>query len=109
MSQLDNLKNLIDPEELASDAILNTYLESAKNIILLRRYPFGDFPVDDTLVTILPEKYNDLQVRIGLYLFNKRGVEGQTSHSENGISRGYEASDVPESMLREVIPVVGGF
>jgi hypothetical protein len=48
-----------------------------------------------------------LQVRVAVYLYNKIGAEGQISHSENGISRGYEPGDIPESLLKEVTPLVG--
>jgi hypothetical protein len=48
-------------------------------------------------------------VEIAAYLLNKRGAEGQTSHSENGISRGYESGSIPESMLSDVLPFVGIF
>ena len=40
-------------------------------------------------------------------MLNKRGAEGQTSHSENGISRSYENADIPSSMLKVVTPHVG--
>jgi hypothetical protein len=52
----------------------------------------------------VPRRYGYLQCEIAAYLLNKRGAEGQTGHSENGISRSYESADVPESMLSEVIP-----
>ena len=48
------------------------------------------------------------QIEIAVYLYNKQGAEGQTAHSENGISRTYESADVPESMLRGIAPFVGG-
>lgn len=46
-----------------------------------------------------------------MYLLNKRGAEGQTAHSENGISRSYEDGDVPPTLLRDIVPfasVMGG-
>jgi hypothetical protein len=48
-----------------------------------------------------------LQCEIAAYLLNKRGAEGQTSHTENGITRNYGGADVPESMLSSIIPRVG--
>ena len=35
-----------------------------------------------------------------------RGGEGEIRHNENGINREYESSDIPESMLKYVSPVV---
>ena len=84
-----------------SDDVLNSYLAIAGRKILNRAYPY-----DDT-VTEVPRRYGYLQCDIANYLLNKRGAEGQTSHSENGVSRSYESADVPESMLSEIIPHVG--
>ncbi|MCM1364653.1 MAG: phage head-tail connector protein [Faecalibacterium sp.] len=79
------------------------YLSFAKDIILSRLYPFR------TDVTEMPKKYDSLQVEIAAYLLNKRGAEGEISHSENGISRTYESAEVPESMLKRIVPFVGTF
>lgn len=109
MAQLDRLKlqlGIIDSDE---DALLLDILESAKAAILSRRYPFGEYPVDENGETIFESRYFDLQIRIAIYLYNKRGVEGQTSHSENGINRTYESADVPESLMRGITPYVGVF
>ena len=84
-----------------SDDVLISYLNIAGNKIINRAYPY-----DDT-VTEVPRRYGYLQCDIAAYLLNKRGAEGETAHSENGISRSYESADVPESMLKEVVPHVG--
>jgi hypothetical protein len=55
----------------------------------------------------VPDKYATNQVEIACYLLNKRGAEGETYHSENGINRSYENADVPESMLSRVLPFAG--
>jgi len=81
-------------------------LESAKYAILSRRYPFDDFPMNDTGTPILENRYLDLQVRIAVHLYNKMGAEGQIAHSENGISRSWESGDIPESLLNQVTPLV---
>ena len=86
-----------------SDEVLTSYLAIAGRKIINRAYPY-----DDT-VTEVPRRYGYLQCEIATYLLNKRGAEGQTGHSENGISRSYESADVPESMLSEVTPHVGVF
>ena len=84
-----------------SDDILTAYLTVAGQKILNRAYPY-----DDT-VTEVPRRYGVLQCEIAAYLLNKRGAEGEISHSENGISRIYEKADVPDSMLSSVIPHCG--
>ncbi len=86
------LKGLVGGED--TDAVLTTYLKIAGKKIIIRAYPY-----DDT-ITEVPGKYDMLQCEIAAYLLNKRGAEGQTKHSENGISREYEDADIPSSMLR---------
>ena len=78
---------------------VSAYLSLAEDKICRRAYPF------DSTVTEVPEQYSYLQVEIAVYLLNKRGAEGQTGHTENGISRSYESGDVPSSMMRQVIPM----
>ena len=68
------------------------------------------YPFDDTIKEV-PERYHMTQVEIAAYLLNKRGAEGETAHSENGISRSYEDGDVPPTLLRDIVPfaaVMGG-
>ena len=88
-------------DHTVSSEIIQAYLEAAAEGILRKRYPFG---TDNTDV---PEKYSKLQCEIAGYLINKRGAEGQLSHNENGVSRSYEASYIPSSMLKWVIPYCG--
>ena len=99
MTQLERLKLRI-PEN-KNDLELEDVLGSAKAVILSRRYPFGTQPTE------LEAKYMDLQIRIAVEMYNKRGVEGQTSHSENGVSRSYSSASVSEELLREITPKVG--
>ena len=80
------------------EALVSIYLDIAAQKILSRAYPF-----DDT-ATIVPPRYTMLQCEIAAYLLNKRGAEGQSSHSENGISRTW-----PEKsrLLSRIVPHVG--
>lgn len=84
-----------------SDEVLSTYLLLAGKKIIARAYPY------DQTVTEVPVQYEYLQLEIAAYMLNKRGAEGQTAHSENGISRSYENADIPASMLKVVTPHVG--
>ena len=99
MTQLERLKIRIT--EKTNDMELEDILESAKAVILSRRFPFGQPPTE------LEERYKDLQIRIAVEMFNKRGAEGETAHSENGISRSYSSASVSEDLLREITPKVG--
>lgn len=80
-------------------AELRAYLIIAKQEILERCYPFG-YECD----TEVPSRYEILQCKIAAYLINKEGADGQTSHSENGVSRSYESGGVPESLLGQITP-----
>lgn len=83
------------------DEVLSTYLDFAGSKILAKAYPYQND------VTEVPVQYAHLQVEIAAYMLNKRGAEGQTSHTENGVSRSYENGDIPSSMLKAVIPYCG--
>ena len=98
MTQLERLKIRIT--ENVDDAVLEDILESAKAVILSKRFPFGDYPED------IEERYTDLQIRIAVEMFAKRGAEGETAHSENGVSRTYASANVSEDLLREITPKV---
>ena len=99
MTQLERLKIRIT--ENVTDIELEDILESAKAVILSRRFPFGEQPEE------IENKYKDLQIRIAVEMFNKRGAEGETAHSENGISRSYASANVSEDLLKEITPKAG--
>lgn len=97
--KLITLKVLVGDSD--SDEVLSTYLKIAARKILAKAFPY------DTTVAEVPAEHSLLQCEIAAYLLNKRGAEGQISHNENGISRAYESADVPNSMLRAVVPYCG--
>ena len=97
--KLDLLKAMVGKSD--NEEVLLAYLNIAGSKIINRAYPY------DSEVTEVPKRYEFLQCEIAAYLLNKRGAEGQISHSENGISRTYGSADVPESMLSAVTPTVG--
>ena len=97
--KLQLLKAMVGESD--TEEVLLTYLKVAGQKIINRAYPYG---TDEPEV---PTRYDFLQCEIAYYLLNKRGAEGQTAHSENGISRSYESADVPESLIGAVTPMVG--
>lgn len=99
--KIERLAVLISPD-VATDDLLLFLLEQAEGIVLNRRYPFGA-PEGATLSPL----HEQIQIRIALELFSKMGAEGQTAHSENGVSRTYEAADVSPSLLRQIVPMCG--
>lgn len=96
---LDSLKKMYGDNE--DDAVLLTYLSAAKDVILARLYPY------DQDKTEIPARLHSKQVSIANYLLNKRGAEGETAHSENGISRTYSNADIPKDMLDDIVPFCG--
>lgn len=84
-----------------TDEVLSAYLNLAGGKIIAKAYPYN------SEVTEVPAQYHYLQVEIASYMLNKRGAEGQTSHTENGITRQYENADVPASMLKAITPYCG--
>lgn len=80
--------------------IISVYLDIAKNIILNRLYPFG---IPDGVEDI-PTRFISNQLNIAIYLINKRGGEGETAHSENGVSRTYGSASVPMELLDDIDP-----
>ena len=99
MTQLERLKIRIT--ENVTDAELEDILESAKAVIMSRRFPFSEYPAE------IEDRYKDLQIRIATEMFNKRGAEGETAHSENGVSRTYASANVSEDLLKEITPRAG--
>lgn len=102
--KLVELRVILDSSD-DDDATLLSYLSQAKGVILNRMYPYLDDRVYEELT--VPKQYEYLQLRIACFLLNKRGAEGETQHIENGIHRNYQNADVPEAMLRGILPAVG--
>ena len=79
---------------------LSDYLDIAGFKILNRMYPYK---TDYGGLTV-PDRYAHIQLNVACYLLNKRGAEGQIQHIENGIHRNYGDADVPDGMLKDVVP-----
>lgn len=95
------LQSLLLPDAVALET-LELWIEHAQEIVLGRLYPFG-CPEG----TEVPARYERLQVRIALELYNKRGAEGETAHTENGTQRVYESAGVSPSLLNQIVPYCG--
>ena len=68
--------------------------------VCTKRYPFGD---SDDEKTKAVEKYRDTIFEAAVYYWAKQGADGESSHSENSISRTYNAED---AIFFDVIPMV---
>lgn len=101
-SKIEMLRTMMGNDE-DSDEVLSVYLDLAKHKILNRMYQFpDDYEYSGTMD--VPDRYVSIQLNISCYLLNKRGAEGEIQHIENGIHRNYGSSDIPDSMLKDVIP-----
>lgn len=98
MTDSEKIAMLKVMQEEQDEDVLFTYLFLAGRKIILRA--FGD----TTTVEEVPAKYDSIQLEIAVYMLNKRGAEGQTSHGENGISRTWGGADVPEELLAAITP-----
>ena len=85
----------------SDESVLTAYLELASAKILNHMYPY----VTDISSLSVPSKYDMNTVEIAAYLLNKRGAEGETAHTESGVSRTYGHADVPYAYLRPIIPM----
>lgn len=98
MTQLEMLKAWLP--DVKDDELLISALERAKLGILALRFPFGYDNDQD-----LEPQYMGLQIDWAIELISKMGAEGETAHSENGVSRTYECADVSNSLKRRVVPM----
>ena len=94
--KLEMLKALIGTTTLSDDA-LSVYLKIAGEKVLRKCYPFAASTQDYTV----PERYETIQVELAVNEVLKRGAQGQSSFSDNGVSRVYESEDV---LLNRIVP-----
>ena len=51
-------------------------------------------------------RYKDMIVPLCVYALSKIGIEGEVSHSENGVQRIYTGdNDYPVEMLKKIVPL----
>ena len=96
--KLTALQEMLAPDT-DTDEVLTQTLKAAEALVLNRMYPFG---YEDAVV--VPRRYEQIQIQLAVELYSKRGAEGQTGHSENGISRTW-----PEQsrLLSRIMPHCG--
>lgn len=82
-----------------TDEVLDAMIDLAGVEVMNKMYPFG-YP--DGLV--VPARYEMLQVQLAAELYTKRGADGQSSHSENGITRTWPEKS---ALLARIVPHVG--
>ncbi|PPK77473.1 hypothetical protein BXY41_11611 [Lacrimispora xylanisolvens] len=79
--------------------VLLILINRAIRKICSKRYPYG---YTDKQKAAAVSKYRDMVFDAAVYYWAKQGSEGQSSHSENGISRGYQSED---DLYFDVVPM----
>lgn len=82
-------------DEPRFDGLIPAYVEMAKSVVVGHLYPFRE----DATWQDVPERHHARTCEIAVYLVNRRGAEGETAHSENGVSRSYESAGIPASFF----------
>jgi len=86
--KLTRLKTILG--ETSKDTLLSEYLAMAKDEIINWIYINSSVPENATM----PSKYDQVQIQACIEGFSIRGAEGESSHSENGISRQFVYEDM---------------
>lgn len=94
---------LSDGGETPSASVLSTYLDLAEAEILAWRYgDVGGVPEGATV----PSKYDQTQVFAVLEGYTHAGGEGESHHSENGITRDFVYADMVDYIRQNVSALV---
>lgn len=93
-------RTLCGVEEGAHDALLTSYLALARGRILALRNPFSADPDAEAW----EPRYDTLQCEFAADMYNRRGAEGETSHTEGGITRKWGTDSVSRGLVQRVVP-----
>ena len=113
----NDLKNNVDFQKLTT---------RLKRKIEAQGIEISEDDIEDEIQFALLEYYNDrhfspkgnqlyepiyewIIIQLAISSISKMGAEGETSHSEGGVGRGYDnASNYPLSLTRKIIPLAQG-
>jgi hypothetical protein len=97
---LDDVITYLGDEVAEKDvSVLFILIQRAIRKVCAKRYPFG---YTDTEKETAVERYRDTIFAAAVYYWAKQGADGESSHSENGISRAYEKED---DIYFDVVPM----
>lgn len=99
LSKFTMVKAMTDESD---EVTISAFLDMAGEALYHHVDPYKTREKADVL-----DEYGGVQVRIAAAWLNKRGADGQVSHSENGISRSWETGDIPPSILSEITTICG--
>lgn len=98
LEKIAALKVHISPDT-DTDEVLGSMISLAEAMVLDRMYPFG-YPEG----TVVPARYEQIQIQLAVELYGRRGAENQLNHSENGISRTWSENS---PLLKRIVPHCG--
>lgn len=97
---LANVSTYLGDEVSEQDnPVLLILINRAIRKVCSKRYPYG---YTDAQKEAAVSKYRDVVFDAAVFYWAKQGSEGQSSHSENGISRGYQSED---DLYFDVVPM----
>lgn len=97
---LANVSTYLGDEVSEQDnPVLLILINRAIRKVCAKRYPYGYTDAQKEAAVL---KYRDMVFDAAVYYWAKQGSEGQSSHSENGISRGYQNED---DLYFDVVPM----
>lgn len=104
--KLTMLKSILNIEDDSMDDKLGVYLSlSATEIVNWMYINYAEVPED----TVMPSKYDTMQIYAVVAGLNAEGGENQAKHTENGIVREWHYTDMIEYIRAHVnqIPRMG--
>lgn len=100
LSMIKSLLGLTATADESMDALLTAYLTAAAKEIIAWRYSYGTEEV-----TEVPQEYAMTQVFAVVDGFSQGGGEGQTMHTENGVSLTFKYADMVAYVRANVRPI----
>lgn len=98
---LADVMTYLDDEVTESDKpVLLILINRAIRKVCMRRYPFG---YTDEQKDTAVKQYRTTIFEAAVYYWAKQGADGESSHSENSISRTYESED---SVFFDITPMI---
>lgn len=95
------IENLIIYLGESDKRIISLLVDLACQNVVNRRYPFG-YAEEQEQAAIA--QYSNVVFRAVVYAYNMQGAEGQSNHSENGVSRTFIDED---KLYTEIVPMCG--
>ena len=100
--KLSMIKSLLglDATDESHDALLTAYLTAAGQEIISWRFSYGTEEI-----TEVPQEFAMTQVFAVMAGFSQMGGEGQTMHTENGVSLSFKYADMIGYIRANVRPI----